>query len=45
MNYYIFTAIFALAASKTKVRLKDNQTRKEQKNYSGSKRSVARKDN
>jgi hypothetical protein len=43
MNNFIFTAIVVLAASKSKVQIKDNQTNKERKDNSDGKKVVARK--
>ena len=43
MNYFIFTAIVALAVSKSKVQLKDNLTNKERKYNLDDKKVVARK--
>ncbi len=43
MSNFIFTAIVVLAASKSKVQIKDNQTNKERKDNSDGKKVVARK--
>jgi hypothetical protein len=43
MNNFIFTAIVVLAASKSKVQNKDNETNKERKDNSDGEKVLARK--
>ena len=43
MNIFIYTAIVVLAASKSKVQIKDNKISKERKDNSDGEKIVARK--
>jgi hypothetical protein len=43
MNNFIFTAIVVLAASRSKVQIKNNQTNKKRKDSSDGEKVVARK--
>ena len=45
MSYYILTAIVALAASKSKLQFKDNQTNNHAKNNSDGEKVAARNSN